>query len=728
MPLRHDSKGQEPLFFFATTGKGIETVLAQELSDMGAMDVLPRPAGVAFRGTLEMGYRAVLWSRTASRIHLTLATFEAPDTDALYEGARAVPWDDHVPASGTLAVDCTSTRSPIHHSGFAALRVKDAVVDCIRERRGVRPSVRTDRPDVRINVHLEANKAILALDLAGQGMHLRGYRTAGGEAPLRENLAAAILLFASWPERAIQGQPFLDPMCGSGTLVIEAALAACDMAPGLARPYNGFDGWLGHVPMLWASLCEEARARAEAAARVEHPAMEGRDLNPDAIRTAASNARRAAVDGQVRFKTGSLDECSPPADVKTGILVTNPPYGVRIGAPGRMARNVNLESLYEQIGDVMRRRFAGWTGYVLAGDKELAGYIGLRASRKHVLMNGAIECRLCEYRISDSPVKAQDGPAWRQARRERAAPLVNRLAKNFKHLSKWARRENVTCYRVYDSDIPEFALAVDVYGSAVLVQEYRPPATVDASRARERREDALAVIPEVLGLKPADVFLRERSRQRRKEQYQRQSDLGITRIVEEHGLRFEVNLTDYLDTGLILDLRIVRAMIRNMAAGTRFLNLFSYTGTASVCAAAGGARTTTTVDMSATYQEWSVRNMEANGLLGAAHDFVRADCLTWMKGARQRFDLVLLAPPTFSRSKRMSGTLDVQRDHADLIRSAAALMAPGGTLLFVASARRFKLDAGAMVDLDAEEITRRTVPLDFSRTPRVHSAWLLRKR
>jgi len=312
-----------------------------------------------------------------------------------------------------------------------------------------------------------------------------------------------------------------------------------------------------------------------------------------------------------------------------------------------------------------------------------------------------------------------------------AEMLANRLRKNLRHLGKWARREGVTCYRVYDADLPEYALAVDLYEEWAHVQEYAAPATVDPTRAQARLADAMAVIPDALGI-PADrVVLKIRRRQKGLAQYERQALTGQFREVHEGDLRFLVNLTDYLDTGLFLDHRPTRALMRGLVTGGRFLNLFAYTGTASVYAAAGGAASTTTIDMSSVYLDWARRNMALNGFAeGRAHRFIRADCLAWLASPHaERYHVIFVDPPTFSNSKRMGeATFDVQRDHVGLLRSIVPLLARGGLILFSNNFRHFKLHRSAFPDLTVEEITRSTIPPDFQRNPKIHNCWKITRR
>ncbi|MDX2169195.1 MAG: THUMP domain-containing protein [Deltaproteobacteria bacterium] len=390
--------------FFATCAKGLEPLVADELVSCGATWLEPTRAGVAFEGELEVAYRAVLWSRVASRVLLPLASFAAATPAALYDGVAAIDWTAHVAPKRTIAVDATTTQSAIAHSHYAALKTKDAIVDRLRARRGARPDVDVERPDVRMNVHLQRDRATVSLDLSGSAQHQRGYRGRGAPAPLKESLAAAVLLLADWPARAAARQPLMDPMCGSGTLALEAAMIAADVAPGLRRAHLGCVGWAGHDAALWQRLRHEADERGRAAGK-RRAAIIGCDADGGAIRAAESSAQRAGLAGRVRFSRTPLADCAPPAGA-AGVVVTNPPYGVRLGDEGALA------PLYAQLGDVLRRRFLGWTAFVLTGSAPLAKQIGLRPARRTPLWNGAIECRLLEFPISTAPTTV--GARWRQ--------------------------------------------------------------------------------------------------------------------------------------------------------------------------------------------------------------------------------------------------------------------------------------------------------------------------
>jgi 23S rRNA (guanine2445-N2)-methyltransferase / 23S rRNA (guanine2069-N7)-methyltransferase len=716
--------------------RGTEALLAAELAPLGVEAPAAEHGFVRGRASYEAALRVCLWSRVASRVLWPLAAVDAADPDGLYAALRELPIEEHLDLGRSFAIDLTlggGTAAAFPHSQYAMLRCKDAIVDRLRDRRGARPDVDRDRPDLRLSVHVAHGRASISIDLAGEALHRRAYRSEGRAAPLKENLAAALLLALDWPARAGRGEPFCDPMCGSGTLPIEAALIVGDRAPGLLRPRWGFSGWRHHDERVWAPLMSEARARARAGLRaLDEATLLGYDADGEAVAAAGRNAEIAGLRERVRFATAALDQLTAPDGA--GLLLTNPPYGERLGDEDA------LPGLYRQLGDVLRRRFPGWTAGVLTAHGPLPGAIGLRPSKKTILFNGAIECRLLELPISSVRVASEEGPGWRKPSAA-SEQFMNRLAKNLRHLGKWARREGVSCFRAYDADLPEYAVAVDVYeGRAEAdptgatqrwahVQEYAAPATIEPQVAQKRLSDVLARTAQVLEVPPEQVIEKLRRRQRPDEQYQASGRGGSRLIVEEGGHRFLVNLHDYLDTGLFLDQRLLRRQVAESSRGRDFLNLFSYTGSASVYAAAAGARSTTSVDLSNTYLAWAEDNFRLNGLPTGPHRLVQADCVQWLAHAAagsERWGTILLAPPTFSNSKRMAGTLDLQRDHAALLSACARLLAPDGAIYFVNHFRRFKM--AAPPELSALELTRKTLPPDFGRDARFHNAWRLVRR
>jgi len=727
------------LQFFATAPRGLEELLAAELATLGATAIKLQPAGVLFQGPLQTGYRACLWSRLAGRVLLELGRGPAGDAEALYRTARTIDWALHMDRMATLAVDFTGTNAAIVHTTFGAQKVKDAVVDALRVGTQ-RPSVDKLRPDLRIHVHLRKqtgpsgqapgeggrDEAVLAIDLSGESLHRRGYREEGAMAPLKENLAAAVLVRAGWPAIAAAGGPLLDPMCGSGTLLIEGAWLAGDRAPGLGRDYFGFQGWLGHVPGIWGELVSEASARAAAGAS-KIPDIRGFDTSGLAIAAAHRNIEQAGLRRVVhveRFALGEQLLAPVPKDRAPGLVVCNPPYGARVG------EGEDLRPLYRELGELLKTRHMGGDAAVLLEDRELGFAIGLRAKKVYELYNGAMPVQLLRFKIEASAIQRprSERPVVRS---EAAEAFANRLAKNRKQLAPWAEKEGITCYRLYDQDIPDYAVAVDIYGDSAHVQEYAAPKEIEPERAESRLRDVMAVVPEVLGIPREQVHLKVRERSRGGSQYGRQAASGKLLEVREGAARFFVNLTDYLDTGLFLDHRLTRRMVGELARGRRFLNLFAYTGSATVHAVKGGAVATTTVDMSPTYTAWARKNFELNGITGPEHRLVTAECRAWMAQELRRYGLIFLDPPTFSNSKRMEDSFDLQRDHVALIGEAVRLLEPRGILVFSNNNRRFRLDVEALAELaelSITDVTRDTIPRDFARNPRIHQCWRIERR
>ncbi|MBN1957519.1 MAG: bifunctional 23S rRNA (guanine(2069)-N(7))-methyltransferase RlmK/23S rRNA (guanine(2445)-N(2))-methyltransferase RlmL [Desulfuromonadales bacterium] len=711
--------------FFVTAALGLEPLLAAELIQLGADDVGEVRAGVRFQGSLATAYRVCLWSRLASRILLPLGEFAAADADQLYTGALNLDWTEHLTTDRTFAVDCTLVNATITHTRYAALRVKDAIVDQFRSRVGLRPSVAVERPDVRVNLHIVRDRATLSIDLSGESLHRRGYRVDGVHAPLKENLAAAILIRAGWPDIAAAGGALIDPLCGSGSLPIEAALMASDSAPGLLRSYYGFSGWVQHRQVAWNELLEEARTRQQQGMAQLRNLIVGFDEDRRAIKAAWQHAEKAGLEKNIHFERRSLSEFSVPAVNNKGLVVANPPYGERLGS------EADLAGLYNQLGEKMAGHCRGWHAAVITSSKQLGRSIGLRADKINVLYNGALKCQLLQFDLDEGnhwqSLENGAGRAVKKTLSPGGQMFANRLRKNLKKYAKWAKREQIDCFRVYDADLPEYAVAVDLYADEVHLQEYQAPKDIDVNKAAARLQDVLEALPQVLDIAADKIHLKTRRPQKGRQQYQKQARRGIFKEVREGNCRFLVNLSDYLDTGLFLDHRLTRQMIQQLAAGKRFLNLFGYTGAATVHALMGGALTTTTVDMSATYLDWAGKNFKLNRFDPAAERLIQADCLAWLESAAEVFDLIFLDPPTFSNSKTMDGTFDVQRDHVALLNKVVTLLAPEGTLVFSNNLRKFKMDFSALSHLQIEDITNRTIPYDYERNPRIHNCWMIKR-
>jgi len=728
--------------YFVTCSKGYEDLLLKEISALGIDSAEQKYSGVGFSGTLEQAYRVCLWSRLASRVLLKLKSFAAETDDALYRGVQSINWPQHISMDGTLAVNCALNRCEITNSHYASLRTKDAIVDQFNELYESRPSVDRDYPDVRINVHIDHDQADISIDLSGEPLHKRGYRISSVQAPLKENLAAAILKRCGWPDNATDNATdnegaenkktnLLDPMCGSGTFLIEAAQMSLNIAPGLKRNYYGFTGWKGHQAELWKSLLMDAKKQIKPMAELKIK-ITGFDSSRDSIAAARQNIHSAGL--QDVIEVSQLDFTQSCELIKSnqdswpaGLLVVNPPYGERLGEKRELAH------LYSEMGECWRKYFPDWKIALFTANDELIKHVGLRAHRSNSFYNGAIKCKLHQYQIR--PALSDEKRIERDEKyAENRSAILNRLKKNYKHLGRWARKNKIQAYRLYDVDIPEYAAAIDVYGDQVHVQEYQAPSRIELNKARQRFDLLVDVIPEVLGVSKDSIIVKNRRQQKGLSQYEKQSNERHEFFIEEQGFSFNINLTDFIDTGLFLDHRITRQLvfdkIKKLDAPCRFLNLFSYTSSVSVYAAAAGADTTS-VDMSNTYINWSIRNFRNNGLFSDKHHFIKADCLKWLSKALEqemKFNWIFIDPPTFSNSKSMDDVFDVQKDHLQLIESAMKLLEEGGELMFSNNFRKFKLNKIVSEKFTVDNITSSTIPEDFKRHPKIHHCYIIRHK
>ncbi|MFP8399586.1 bifunctional 23S rRNA (guanine(2069)-N(7))-methyltransferase RlmK/23S rRNA (guanine(2445)-N(2))-methyltransferase RlmL [Raoultella ornithinolytica] len=694
---------------FASTARGLEELLKTELEALGAVDCQVVQGGVHFQGDTRLLYQSLMWSRLASRIMLPLGQCSVYSDLDLYLGVQAIPWTEIFTPDATFAVHFSGLNDEIRNSQYGALKVKDAIVDSFTRKNLPRPNVDRENPDLRINVWLNKETAHISLDLSGEGLHLRGYRDGTGMAPIKETLASAIVMRSGW----VPGTPLLDPMCGSGTLLIEAAMLATDRAPGLHRGHWGFNGWLLHDDAVWKEVKAEAQTRARKGLAAYESRFYGSDVDARVIERARSNARRAGVGELITFEAKDVAQLSNPLPKGPyGTVISNPPYGERLESEPA------LIALHSLLGRTMKTQFGGWNLSLFSASPELLSCLQLRADKQFKAKNGPLDCVQKNYHLAEN-----DGSGAVSL----AEDFANRLRKNLKKYEKWARQEGIECYRLYDADLPEYNVAIDRYGEWVVVQEYAPPKTVDAHKARQRLFDIIAATISVLGIAPNKLVLKTRERQKGKNQYQKMAEKGDFLEVQEYNARLWVNLTDYLDTGLFLDHRIARRMLGQMSKGKDFLNLFAYTGSASVHAGLGGARSTTTVDMSRTYLEWAERNLRLNGLTGRAHRLMQADVLGWLRESDEQFDLIFIDPPTFSNSKRMEDAFDVQRDHLRLMTDLKRLLRKGGTIMFSNNKRGFRMDHDglAQLGLKAQEITQKTLSQDFARNRQIHNCWLI---
>lgn len=712
--------------WLATCPKGLEQLLAEELQGLGADAVKQTVAAVHFQGDLELAYRACLWSRLANRILMPLDQFSLDEADQLYQQCLDIPWEQHFSPQQTIAIDFIGTSRLIDNTMYGSQRVKDAIVDRMRREEGERPNVDARNPDIRIQVRQHKGQVTVSLDISGESLHRRGYRTGQGSAPIKENLAAAILLRAGWPEMAEQGAALLDPMCGSATLVIEGAMMAADIAPGLLREQYGFSFWKQHDLELWQQLVDKAEQRKASGLENLQLDFRGYDANPRVLEFATQNIEKAGLDEHIRLAHKPIDQFGK-ATADYGLLITNPPYGERLGDLD------GLKPVYQKLGAVLQKNFQGWKAGIFTGNVELGRETDLTPSKQYKLFNGTIPCKLLIFEdMASRSAKIEERlntPAPTRELSDGAKMLLNRLVKNQRRLNKWLNKTGTSCYRLYDADIPEYSVAIDIYEDSVHVQEYAAPGTIDDAVARERFSEVKQAVKEFASEVDGKIFYKERRRQKGDNQYRRFNEgPSETQVIHEGEAQFEANLSDYLDTGLFLDHRPVRRLVADLAKGKSLLNLFCYTATVSVQAALGGAARTLSVDMSNTYLDWAQRNYDLNNLSADNHHLLRADCLKWLEDDGEKFDVIFLDPPTFSNSKKMDSVLDIQRDHGDLIRNSMGRLAEDGVLIFSNNFRKFKMDELTLRQFNCENITPQTLDMDFERNPRIHNVWKITRR
>ncbi|MEM9088951.1 MAG: THUMP domain-containing protein [Cyanobacteria bacterium P01_F01_bin.53] len=370
--------------YFATVAKGLEPLLVEELEQLGAKAVRPGFCGASFKGDLALLYKVNLWARLPFRILMRLNKFECATGEELFTGIQRIDWSQYLTPEQTLAVTATGKTEELNHTHFTSLQVKNAIVHQQTQQFGERSDVDTHNPDLRINVHLRHDKATVSLDSSGDSLHRRGYRPAVGSAPLKESLASALITMTDWKP----GVAFFDPLCGSGTLPLEAGLRALNIAPGLFREKFGFETWQNYDDDLWEDLIADAEdsQKSELSAFIG-----GSDRDPNVLIQAGSNARKCGIEHLVSLKQCELADVEAPAD--SGILMCNPPYGERLG------KDTDLGVFYKLLGDVLKQRFKGWTAYVLSGNKALAGNIRLKSASRTPVYNGSLLCQLMKYEL-----------------------------------------------------------------------------------------------------------------------------------------------------------------------------------------------------------------------------------------------------------------------------------------------------------------------------------------
>ena len=727
---------------------GLEAVVSRELKALGYDNRIVGLGRIAFDADESAVCRANLWLRTSGRVLLKLGSFPATDFGQLFDFTYALPWERWITPDGAFPVKGRSLKSQLSSVPACQKIVKKAVAEKLLAAHGVGQLEETGST-YQVEVSLLNDEATLTIDTSGSGLHKRGYRPLTGKAPLRETLAAGLVLLSFWrPDR-----PFVDPFCGTGTIPIEAALIGRNMAPGINRRFAAED-W----PTLSTSLWETARTEARDLARPDLPErIIGTDIDEEALSMARFHAERAGVGADIHFQ--QRDFRALLSKRTYGCVIANPPYAERMGT------STDVGELYRAMPEVLRR-LKTWSHFILTAYPDFEGLIGQEADRRRKLFNSRIECTYYQFHgpRPSAPASADstadrlpvlEGPAefeqdtdvarpkprpaddatvqafggLSQKARQQAEIFRSRLLKRARHLRRWPTRRGITCYRLYDRDVPDVPLAVDRYEDCLHIAEYDRPHERTPAEHADWLDLMVRTAGQVMEVDPARIFLKRRRRQRGTQQYERYANNKRVFSVSEGGLKFQVNLSDYVDTGLFLDHRITRSMVGEAADGKRFLNLFGYTGAFTVYAAAGGAKSTVTVDLSNTYLEWAQRNMRLNDLAGPSHRFVSSDAMSFLAALPEVpcYDLAVVDPPTFSNSKKTESVWDVQRDHAGLLNRLLGRMVPGGIIVFSTNFRRFKLAEAELRDAEVREISRQTVPEDY-RNRRIHRCWRIVRR
>lgn len=749
---------------------GLEAILKRELIALGYDPRVAQPGRVSFEGNWEAVCRCNLWLRTADRVLIEVQRFEAPDFDALFETVKAFDWSRFIPADAAFPVVGKSRLSQLTSVPAVQRSVKRALVESLKRTHQV-DALPESGSLFKIEIALLKNVATITIDTTGPSLHKRGYRKLTAEAPIKETLAAAMVDLSVWnPDR-----PLVDPFCGSGTIPIEAALIGLNVAPGIERSFSA-SNWRAIPISTWASAIEEARDLRRKDVQLQ---IIGTDRNPEVLSLARYHCQKAGVDDQIHFQQKTFEELRSKREY--GCVITNPPYGERL------EEQRQLVDLYQSIPLVMQR-LPTWSLFLITNMPKFESLIQKKASRRRKLFNGRLECTYYQFlgprpprktnaespsgssipfevvnqavaanppvtanpevevavhSGSDGTTAISDVPPENSTGTPPAAPLFlglqpkdheqadlfrSRLAKRAKHLRRWPTKRGITCFRLYERDIPEIPLVVDRYGEYLHITEYERPHDRDLARHGAWLELMTKTAATTLELPIHHAYLKRRRKDSDTRQYEKVDALGRLIPVTEGGLTFLINLSDYVDTGLFLDHRTTREMVRSEAKGNDFLNLFAYTGSFSVYAADGGAASTTTVDLSKNYLEWARKNLSENGLEGPQHRFIADDSIEYLKKAatdpRQRFDLAMVDPPTFSNSKRTEQDWDVQTRHVELLNLVRDVMRPEGCVYFSTNFRRFKFHEDQLTAFECREISKQTVPEDF-RNRRIHRCWRL---
>lgn len=707
--------------FIAVSAPSLEEILTGELRALGIKGATTT-GGSRFSGSIGDAYRVCMWSRVAHRVLLSLDQFAAPTEDALFDGIRRTRWPDHLHAPASFAVRLRAEGARLSQSTALAERVKTTILRQYRELDRDPPRTDPRHPDMLVEVAVSASEARIAIDLSGGPLYPRIYRGAHAADPLFEGLAAALLLEADWPELAAQGCPFVDPMCASGVLAIEAAMIAADKAPGLLRTSWGFTKWPHHQPQAWQEIRDEAVDRATEGL-LENLEILAYDNDRAALESARSRHQDAGLDGRIQFRRREVAECMPPDAGDLGLVATAPPWALM------STHDPEVLELYSHLGKLLRDRFQGWDAAVLVNRPELRKRLGLRAKNSKRLVCGRDFARLFHFRIDDeSSALIHSEYVPRNRRTASAEALAQRIRTNLTSTARWRRREGISCFRVYANDLRDYPFIIDVYQGRQRYACIQPRGQPGEQAASFRMREVVSAVRDQLDIEARHCLCPGSDSP---EQQALIRELGNELVeVREDGLRFLVRFGDCRYPGLPPVTRDVRRLLRKRSGHKHFLHLFCHAAAATVHAAKGGADSTTSIDIIGEHLAWADRNLSLNNLSRENHHLIESDLLSWLQQARRagkRFSLILLSPMQIHEQSPQGSGIDIQRDHGALLRAAVHLLEPFGQLFFTTDLPHFRLDTRQLGRSRVDDIARDTIPRDFFAYPGEHRCWLIRR-
>ena len=771
---------EHKLTLVAACAFGLEALVKRELIALGYTPRVSQPGRVSFEGDWEAVCRSNLWLRTADRVLVEVQRFPAPDFEALFETIKAFDYSQFIPANAKFPVVGKTRLSKLTSLPALQRSTKKALVESLLHFHKT-TTLEESGELYKVEVALLNDEATITIDTTGDSLHKRGYRKLMGPAPIKQTLAAAMVDLTVWkPERA-----FVDPFCGTGTIPIEAAMMGMKIAPGINRDFSA-SGWHQISFDIWKQARDEARDSIDRDIKMDILAA---DTDEESLSMARYHARLAGVELQIRFEQQPFESLehdreygclvtNPPYGERLqqqdalvplyeqfpSVMQKLPTWSLFVitsyerfekvvekrATRRRKLFNGRLECMYYQfLGPRPPRDFfdlppeAESTEMSSEGSQLPQAASVTEVEKREAPVNVPHGLSLAEQLGATPRTESTTEPPSRADLEEAAEPkpvfgglqdkdreqaqlFTNRLKKRARHLRRWPTRRGITCFRIYERDIPEIPLVVDRYEDAVHITEYERPHERSLSRHSAWLQLMKTTAAKTLGVPVQQVFLKKRQKRRQGDQYEKIGDQKKMRTVSEGELKFLVNLSDYVDTGLFLDHRVTRSMVRDQAEGKSVLNLFAYTGSFTVYAADGGATATMTVDLSKNYLSWAQENLKLNGLDGPQHRFVAGDSIEFLlkavKDPKQRFDLVVVDPPTFSNSKRTEDDWDVQEQHVEMLDLVSQVLNPSGVVYFSTNFRKFKPRLAELSQFESIEISSKTVPEDF-RNRKIHRCW-----